>query len=288
MPSARNNSNVFAANNAVDNPAAPASVRGRMRPENGAAASSKKKAKAAAKAVPEHTKHSKPTVNSKPKLTVVEGGKSKKNTSASATHKRTDSKEFVKAQKAAEKAKKQTAKKATTTKTAEKNAEKSNRTKATKVASTAKSTKATAKRVKEEKPARQKSESKLLAFFASKTFRFAIVPVLVIAFAAVIIYPSAKSYYIADRDKQLVEAEYALVQERNQELQDEIDTLKTDEGIENQARAQYGYSYEDENSVVVEGIDNSALELPDQVSASDVKLEENAWTQFCDMIFGLD
>lgn len=50
------------------------------------------------------------------------------------------------------------------------------------------------------------------------------------------IYPAARSYYVSLRSYDKAVAELDALENRNMEIQDSIDTLTTDIGIENYAR----------------------------------------------------
>ncbi len=59
-----------------------------------------------------------------------------------------------------------------------------------------------------------------------------------IAAALWFLYPMAQQYYVGLRTQDKLEAEYALLSERNAAIQSDIDRLSTDEGIEDVAREQ--------------------------------------------------
>lgn len=107
-------------------------------------------------------------------------------------------------------------------------------------------------------------------------------------FGCVFLYGPAKTYYQEVRECDRLEAEYAALQQRNDAIQDEVDALSTDAGIEDKARSEFGWVKEGENAVSVSGLDVeeesnfTANIVPGSVEAPDT------WYSFLDPIFGVE
>lgn len=105
------------------------------------------------------------------------------------------------------------------------------------------------------------------------------------------VYPSAKDAYTAVRNADQAQAEYQAVVDRNNEIQSRIDTLKTDEGIEDLARNSYGYVMEGENSVRVAGLGSQSIAADAEnqtpaVAAGSVAPPTTWYSPVLDVVFG--
>lgn len=105
------------------------------------------------------------------------------------------------------------------------------------------------------------------------------------------VYPSAKDAYTAVRNADQAEAEYQAVLNRNDEIQNRINTLQTDEGIEDLARNSYGYVMEGEHSVRVSGLgaQSIAADAENQtpaVAAGSVAPTDTWYSPVLDVVFG--
>lgn len=112
----------------------------------------------------------------------------------------------------------------------------------------------------------------------------------VVAFAGLFLYSPAKSLYTQVRDEQRAEAEYQAVVERNEAMTDDIEALKTDEGIEDEARSQLGWVSEGEEAVVVKGLDdkksaNANDAVHSAVVSSEVKAPATWYSPLLDKMF---
>lgn len=110
----------------------------------------------------------------------------------------------------------------------------------------------------------------------------------VVVLAIVLVYPVGRDFYKTMRTEQRLQAQLEAVSERNAAVQAENDALQTEEGIENQARAEYGWVREDENSVVVtnqEGTVDNASRLPDHLDIDSVHAPETWYYNIFDTIF---
>ncbi len=104
--------------------------------------------------------------------------------------------------------------------------------------------------------------------------------ILVVLFVVVFLYPSAQQYYIELRTHQKLEAEYDAVMAHNDAIQEKIDALATDEGIEDEAHSQLGWVKEGETYVTVEGLDDGSESSSSSSSSggSDSESQEGAET----------
>ncbi len=116
----------------------------------------------------------------------------------------------------------------------------------------------------------------------------ALVLVLVV-FIGVFMYPTARTRYQAVREQARLEAEFAAVLERNQNMADEIAFLQTEEGIIQEARETLGWVEKGESAVVVYGIErDSADELDSEVVSGSVRAPETWYSAILDPIFGVE
>lgn len=120
-----------------------------------------------------------------------------------------------------------------------------------------------------------------------------VVPVCVVAFLVLcgaFLYAPAKDYYIASRDAAKTQAEYNRVSQENSQLQSDVESLSTDEGIEDRAREDYGWVKEGENSVSVSGLssdrDQSTNASSKADTASEAKVPTTWYSGILDAFFG--
>jgi cell division protein FtsB len=113
--------------------------------------------------------------------------------------------------------------------------------------------------------------------------------VLSLVFAAVMLYPVAREYYLVKRENDRLTAEYQAVIERNNRIQQQIDELQTPEGIEDRAREEFGWVREGEEAVNVTGLNvsESSTVLPAAVGVGSIKAPESWWTRLLDEFFGV-
>ena len=101
----------------------------------------------------------------------------------------------------------------------------------------------------------------------------------------------AQQYYVGLRTQDKLEAEYALLSERNAAIQSDIDRLSTDEGIEDVAREQLGWVSKGETAGVVVGLsEDESSSTPDtvhaQIDSASVKTPDTWYSGVLDPIFG--
>jgi cell division protein FtsB len=118
----------------------------------------------------------------------------------------------------------------------------------------------------------------------------AITTVVCLTLAFAITYPVAQDYYIAMRTNDKLEAELAAITARNETIAAQIEELKTQEGIEDRAREEFGWVHEGEKAVNITGLDieNSTTVMPASIQAGSIAAD-TAWiNSVLDMVFNFD
>lgn len=134
--------------------------------------------------------------------------------------------------------------------------------------------------------------------FLLKAFSPASSPRLTIAFACVVcvvltcvfLYPSAKQCYVTMRECDRLQAEYEAIENRNAAIQEEIDALATDEGLEDRAREELGWSKTGEHAVTVYGLGDAEGEtaFSANIVAGSVEAPETWYSRWLDPLFGVE
>ncbi|MGN0262482.1 MAG: septum formation initiator family protein [Eggerthellaceae bacterium] len=127
----------------------------------------------------------------------------------------------------------------------------------------------------------------------SKAFYRGLVAALAVVVALMFIYPSVRDYYVALRNNAKSEAEYAALQEYYDQLKDEVETLNSDQGVEDAARDEFGMVMPGDVSLNVKDLESEADFDKDPTDigitpAGSVEAPEEWYTPFCDFIFGYD
>lgn len=121
--------------------------------------------------------------------------------------------------------------------------------------------------------------------------------VLCLVLICVFLYSPAKQYYQAQRENSRLTAEYAVIEQRNEVLDSQNDTLASDAGMEDAVRQKYGYIIQGEQSAVVSGLSDNVVgtaraadngDLEANVLSSTVKAPEEWYTPFLDALFGVE
>lgn len=113
--------------------------------------------------------------------------------------------------------------------------------------------------------------------------RLWIVLAVVVAVVAAV-YGPAQRYYVSMRTTQDLQVKYAALKSQNKDLQSDVDTLMSKEGIEDQARKN-GYVYPGEKGVEVKGLKEDGKDP----SAAITYKDDRAWyTKVLDVLFGYD
>ena len=113
---------------------------------------------------------------------------------------------------------------------------------------------------------------------------FGVIALLIVA--AAVLYPMGCTYYQALRQEQTLQAELDAVNQRNEKIDAENKQLETDEGVENQAREEYGWVKDDEKAtVVVNSGDSGSGDMPSQVDGSKIEPPHTWYYDILDIIF---
>ena len=113
--------------------------------------------------------------------------------------------------------------------------------------------------------------------------------VATIVLVCIFCYQPAKICYTQIRNTEKAEAELALVQARNEKLSANVSALKTDEGIEDKAKDDYGYVKQGEGAAHVSGIETQdSTKLLEYVDSNKVTAPDTAISKILDPIFGYD
>lgn len=113
---------------------------------------------------------------------------------------------------------------------------------------------------------------------------FGVIALLIVA--AAVLYPIGCTYYQALRQEQTLQAELDAVNQRNEQIDAENKQLETDEGVENQAREEYGWVKDDEKAtVVVNSGDSGSGDMPSQVDGSKIEPPHTWYYDILDIIF---
>lgn len=112
---------------------------------------------------------------------------------------------------------------------------------------------------------------------------------VVLIAAGFLIYPSAQQYYRTLRENERLQAVADALNSRNAQIQQNIDNLNTDEGIEDQART-YGWTKEGENAVNVTntGEVTATTSIPESVDVNAVTAPDTWYSVVLDPFFGVE
>lgn len=121
--------------------------------------------------------------------------------------------------------------------------------------------------------------------------------VLCVVLLFAFLYSPAQQFYQAQRENARLVAEQAYIEQRNEVLDAQNDTLASDAGMEDAVRQKYGYVVSGDQVAVVSGLsdrvvgtalaaDNDDIEA--NVLSSTVKAPEEWYTPFLDAFFGYE
>lgn len=118
-----------------------------------------------------------------------------------------------------------------------------------------------------------------------------IVSLIAVVFAVTMLYFPCQNYYNETRQLQQLQAEYDALQECNTQMQNQVDYLNTDEGIEDYARSELGWIRPGEHVVSVEGVTPStdtsrSSDRVYAIPAGSVAAPDTWYSGFLDVIFG--
>lgn len=110
----------------------------------------------------------------------------------------------------------------------------------------------------------------------------------------VFLYPTAQTYYQAVRENDRLQAEYSALQERNQQLEDNVNSLQNTDGIEQRAHDQLGWVKKGETSVTVNGLgevseqsSSNSSSLVASVDSSEIEMPQTWYSPVLDLVFGV-
>lgn len=109
-----------------------------------------------------------------------------------------------------------------------------------------------------------------------------------LVFSCAFLYDPAQQYYQSIRENARLQAEYDAVAARNEALQAEVDELGSDAGVEARAREDFGWVKEDEQAVVVYGLettDDDEAALRANVIPGSVEAPETWYSPVLDFVF---
>lgn len=110
--------------------------------------------------------------------------------------------------------------------------------------------------------------------------------------AGVFMFPTIQSYYQAMREHDRLEAEYQAIEERNDALRSNIESLSSDEGVAAYAHEQYGWVKPGEQTATVQGLELTPSDGLENVNASiqsgSVKAPETWYSPVLDKVFGFE
>lgn len=132
-------------------------------------------------------------------------------------------------------------------------------------------------------------ESGLPSFVSSKPFMVLCGVAVCLAFCCAFLYTPARQYYQEMRERDRLALEYEAVQQRNGNLEDSVAYLSTDEGVEDQAREEFGWVKEGERAVSVSGVEvEEESNFTANVLSSDIEPPDTWYSGILDPLFGVE
>ena len=110
-----------------------------------------------------------------------------------------------------------------------------------------------------------------------------------LVFSASLVYPTARGWYLSDREVGQLSGELAAIEARNDQIDSQTKVLETPEGIQDRAREQLGMVMNGEAAVNITGLalTTSSTALPAEVPRGLLLQEEGWWADFCDSFFAV-
>lgn len=110
-----------------------------------------------------------------------------------------------------------------------------------------------------------------------------------LVFAMIALYPVSRDYYLMARDVAHLQSEYDAVIARNEQIEEQTETLKTSEGIQDRAREQFGWTANGETAVNITGLPttSSPTALPPDVPRGYAAEEADWWAGVLDAFFSV-
>lgn len=127
------------------------------------------------------------------------------------------------------------------------------------------------------------------AFSVNLPVKIIIFIALTLVAVSIFCYQPAKICYTQIRNTEKASTELSLVKARNEKLSANVASLKTDEGIEDKAKDDYGYVLAGEGSAHISGIEKQeATKLLEYVDSEKVTAPDTALTKILDAVFAYD
>lgn len=131
--------------------------------------------------------------------------------------------------------------------------------------------------------------SGLPSFMSSKPFIALCGVAVCLVFCCAFLYTPARQYYQEMRERDRLALEYEAVQQRNGSLEDSVAYLSTDEGVEDQAREEFGWVKEGEHAVSVSGVEvEEESSFTANILSSDIEPPDTWYSGILDPLFGVE
>lgn len=127
-------------------------------------------------------------------------------------------------------------------------------------------------------------------FFRRYGRAMAITLALILIFVLAVYMP-AKNFYIAKRAQERLQVEYQQNIEHNAALQERVESLQTDAGVEDEARKNMGLVMPGEHSIKIVGASQAVRPKDENIKRIEKgsgRAEVHWWTRLLDFVFGLD
>lgn len=112
--------------------------------------------------------------------------------------------------------------------------------------------------------------------------------VLCLVAACFFLYEPTKLYYQEMRENQRLQIEYEALQERNGAIQGEVDSLNSEEGVEDRAHQEFGWVKDDEKAVSVTGVAPSGTEYNANIAPGSIRPPDTWYSGILDPLFGVE
>ncbi|MEE0845730.1 MAG: septum formation initiator family protein [Eggerthellaceae bacterium] len=137
-----------------------------------------------------------------------------------------------------------------------------------------------------------KRRRRSLRFGFGPKLRIAAAMVGCLALMCVFLYQPAQQYYSAMRHNAALEAEYTALQQRDEALQDSVDSLSTEAGMEDLAREQLDWVKSGEVAVSASGLeadsDSTSSSIPPNVATGSIEPPDTWYSGILDPLFGVN
>ena len=117
---------------------------------------------------------------------------------------------------------------------------------------------------------------------------------LCLVLVGLFLYTPAQQYYQSVREHDKLVAQYAVIEQRNEQLGEQNEALASNAGMEDAVRQRYGYVVGGDETAVVSGLSDYATDpsrdsdgIEANVLASSVKAPEEWYTPYLDAFFGV-